>query len=817
MSILLKFTLIFLFLSTNFAFSSVSTPKKDTSYIFSGIVYDVETGNPQRSVTVRVANLDIGKYTDKDGNFKLKLPEGKYTVLFSMVGKKTEIVEIDLNADINNYKVILDINPALTGDVLVIAETAAERLMRKTIEKKIQSEDSIHTYSYSLYTKFVASADTSFAGRKDNETDTTILSIFESYSKGYHKKPDLYYNEIIQRRQSVNIPPQANFVTFGTNINAFEDYVRLIGDDVATPFHKNALDFYDFTLDEKYESKEISSARIIATPKNNNRKQFTGFVILDTVNLIPKYVELTPNIAVKLPFDAVLFYKQSFDFINNYFVTPAYLNIYSSVDAGFLWVISPRIDIKIETFAYDYEINNEIPSKYFNRRRVEASKKADEFDTLFWKMNQVVPLTKDEIYAYDAIARSRENPDSALTEGFFGTYFAPINRLLQKLANPPFTGWTDIFAYNRVHGAYLGIGVRSDFTDYNEGYAKIGYGFADKRPYGSLQIKQFFEEERMFALTAESFYNLKRMDNPYSFRSEGITITSLLFNNDYGDYYYAQGYKIGFEAGLGQLRFIRRNVFERPNTIKFYIQNERQRQVETNTEFSIFSPSLNFRPNPFIIEGNETAIGFELNYNISPERRLSDFGVRIEGMISDPSILNSDFSYKRISGSLNLRTKTLPLWRIDMRLSGGISQGHLPPQRFFSLESSVAGISGLTSFRGLRVKEFYGDRFAMLSFEHNFGEVIPGVLRIPNVASFGLEFAVFGNIGYTEFTENALFSPIDSELMRNKTTASTPDKFVYEIGFGINQILIFLRLDVAARFSQVDVPKFFVTIGGASF
>ena len=791
--------------------------KKDTTYIFSGIVFDGESGNPQRSVTVRVANMDIGRYTDKDGNFSIKLPEGKYTILFSMVGKKTEIVEINLQKNITDFTIVLLINPAMTGDVLVIAETTAERLMRKTIEKKVNMEDSVKSYSYLLYTKFVASADTTFAGRRDNETDTTILSIFESYSKGYHKSPDLYYNEIIQRRQSANVPAQANFVTFGTNINAFEDFVRIIGDDVATPFHRDALDFYDFILDEKFEDPEDSSiARIISTPKSTLRKQFTGFVLIDTIKLIPKYVELTPNVAVQLPFGAVLFYKQTFDLVDGKFVTPSYLNIYSSVDAGFLWVISPRVDIKIETFAYDYEFNADIPEKYFNRRRVDAAKSADNFDTLFWQMNEVVPLTKDEIYAYDAIVRVRENPDSALTEGFFGTYFRPINRQLAKLARPPFTGWTDIFVYNRIHGVYLGVGVRGDISDYHSAYAKIGYGTADNRPYGSLLLKQFFDEERMFALTAETFYNLRRSDNPYIVRAEAITLTSFFFNNDYGDYYYGQGIKLGLEGGMGQLRFIRRDVYERPNTFKLYFFHERQRNAALNAEFSLFNKNALFRPNPEIIEGTENSLGFELNYNFSPERRLSNFGIGITGLISEPTIIPSDFTYQRFTATMNLRTKTLPLWRIDIRLSGGIAFGELPPQRYFSLESAVSGFAG-TSFRGMNVKEFYGDRFAFVAFEHNFGEIIPGILRIPNVASFGIEFILFGNIGYSEFTNNSIFTENESDYFHKKQTANTPDVFYYEAGFGINQILIFLRFDVSARLSQRDVPKFYFTLSGASF
>ena len=83
----------------------------------------------------------------------------------------------------------------------------------------MQWTDSLKNYTYMLYTKFVVSADTVPAGRNSGRNDTSIFSILESYSKGFFEKPDKYFNEIIQKRQTANIPAQANFVAFGTNLN----------------------------------------------------------------------------------------------------------------------------------------------------------------------------------------------------------------------------------------------------------------------------------------------------------------------------------------------------------------------------------------------------------------------------------------------------------------------------------------------------------------------------------------------------------------------------------------------------------------------
>jgi hypothetical protein len=154
---------------------------------------------------------------------------------------------------------------------------------------------------------------------------------------------------------------------------------------------------------------------------------------------------------------------------------------------------------------------------------------------------------------------------------------------------------------------------------------------------------------------------------------------------------------------------------------------------------------------------------------------------------------------------------TLPLWRLDMRFSGGWSWGDIPPQRFFSLESSIASTAGDGVLRGMNVKEFYGDRFAALSLEHSFGEVIPGVLRIPSIASFGIEFILTGSLGWTDFSQGArLLQPLPS-------TTQTQDKYYYEAGIALNRILLFFRVDFSARMSQRITPEYRFTISSASF
>ncbi|MBK6418661.1 MAG: hypothetical protein IPF79_05645 [Ignavibacteria bacterium] len=77
--------------------------------------------------------------------------------------------------------------------------------------------------------------------------------------------------------------------------------------------------------------------------------------------------------------------------------------------------------------------------------------------------------------------------------------------------------------------------------------------------------------------------------------------------------------------------------------------------------------------------------------------------------------------------------------------------------------------------------------------------MIPGLLRIPDIASFGIEFIAFGGIGWTTFSPQTL----EYTKTTLPTTDLTSDKAYYEVGLGINRILLFFRLDERSSISDI--------------
>ena len=775
----------------------------------SGTVKDSLTGEPLPFASVMIRSTSIGTVTDMYGNFTLHLPKGRGILLITMVGYNAYKFSFDSSLSDTSINVSMRNAVYELPPVSVTGENPGVAVMRGVIERKQQQQERLQSYTYDLYTKFIVSTDTITAGRSAGLKDTTIFSIFESFSKGYFKQPDKYFNEISRRRQSVNVPPQANFVVFGTNINLYDNIVNLVGEEVYSPFHPDAVSFYDFKLVQWIRPAEGNTiAKIKVTPKTNQRKLFEGIIDVDGINSVPLEAYLKPNLAVQLPFNAELNYHQTFGEFEEGYIMPTGLQIITYVPVNVFYIYSARFDVRIYNVAHNYKFNPDLPDELFEQRRVEAAKEADIAEEPFWENNMIMPLRAEEKQAYDDIRAIRENPDSMLVNSIFEKYIGPVTRQIAKLDSWPFTGFDDFFRFNRVSGFYIGGGYKFNATENILVTAKAGYSFADKKFSPELSVSYKFDDPGKIKLTAGAFSKLLRRDDIAMFGDRTITALSLLAKNDYGDYYYADEAYLQFELSAGQLRFVRRDQYARPYSFIIGVRSGKHSAANVNTDFSLFNRKRAYRTNPSAAEGKLNSVYSEININYNQFRRIGNAGIQLRGEYSDPKHTGSEFDFETAAATVYFRIPTRPLWKLDLRLSAGASSGKTPPQRFYSFETSASSFAVQGAFRGLKVKEFYGERYVSGFLEHNFGEVFPGLIRIPNVASFGVEFIITANAGRTAFAKNNPYRLLNPAL---KSTDDTPDRYYFEGGMGFNRLLLFFRFDLSARFTQTEEPVYFLT------
>jgi len=73
-------------------------PTKESTKVFSGIVYDSENETTLTGVRILVAELGIETYSDFDGKFELELPVGEeYTIETNLISYRVEKVKIEKN------------------------------------------------------------------------------------------------------------------------------------------------------------------------------------------------------------------------------------------------------------------------------------------------------------------------------------------------------------------------------------------------------------------------------------------------------------------------------------------------------------------------------------------------------------------------------------------------------------------------------------------------------------------------------------------------------------------------------------------------
>lgn len=760
-----------------------------------------------------------GSYTDSLGNFSFKTNSGKIILSVFSGGFEKQEVEFFAESDTSGLEFLLTLSEYEFENVVVFAESMGRRVMRRVIERRIENKEKLKSYSYELYSKFIISTDTLTAGRKTSEQDTTISSILESYSKSYFKAPDKFFNEIYKKRQSINVPPQANYTSLDNRVNAWNDKVLIFNEKIYSPFNENALDFYDFQF-IGYERDSLKNRlhKIEIKPTGFARKAFTGYLLIDSIEATPYYVYLEPTKEVQLPFNASMVMEQWFSKVEG-FTLPSKLKTYGSASADLFWIFSPRVDIRFENAQYNYKINPKINNDLFNRRPVELADGADELNPDFWDSNKRISLSKNEAQAYDEIRKSIQSPDSTEGTNFFTKTIAPLSNKLRFINLPPFTGWEDAFQYNRVTGLNLGVGLFGNITKTTEANLYSSFGFAAERGFGELNLKQFTSKKENMFIDFSIYDKLNRSDNPFVIKNRTITFLSFLSPNDYGDYFYNKGIKAGIGYGWGQKAYIIKTQFARPNYLRFYGAIENHRTASVNTNFTLFNWNAEFRENPPTEEGQYNLLGFELNLNYNRQKKISNAGFYLNGEFSDKSF-GSWINYSRFYCEGNLRFRTLPLWKLDLRVSGAYSNGILPFQKYFSIETATAGLTAPGAMRTLAPKEYYGSRYIAANLEHNFGEIFPGLIRIPNIASFGLEFILIANAAWSSFNKDEIIRNTDIGYNFNFTELNGnlfSDQVFTEFGLGLNRLFILFRFDFMVRVSQGLGPQFRVTLSGASF
>ena len=744
-----------------------------TEFTVSGDVVDASNGKPLPAATVRVAGVsNIGTITNERGQFQLPLQPGAHTLIVTYLGYRSDTLQVSMN-ETSRLRAALRPEAIRMPEVVVTDEDPAIAIIRRAIENKPKWMGRLKTFQCEAYS------------RNTITIDTAIAAITESFETLYWRQNDSLREVIHQKRQTRNLPVGDMINRVGQVTNFNDDTIRTGGFAFIGPTSPDAFSHYDYKLLRTRSMDGMDVYDIDVIPRSRIRPLFRGTISIAERSYAVINVDFVPNEAYSIPFisDLKFHYLQQFRLYEERYWMPVDYRVQGAAQVGFAGLINVRFALNRYVVMSDYTINPLFADTLAMLPKFTLAPQAVTPDSVYWAQHVLLPLNIDEESAYRRLD-STETLDKQ-----FGRRTGTLNAL-----GATFDGLSYFdLRFNRVEGFFLGGKFELDSATNSLALrGGAGYGFSDKRWKYEVGGTYYLTEKRSLGVGVDVYRALDNRPDENFYPPFEILLASLFDKNDYLDYFLSTGWKSFVEA-----KFLYGMILPRL-TLRLTYTDEQEMTMGQKTNFSILRSSREFRPNPPIVDGRLRSISLSGELGNSLQYLFSNPYVTAHASVeySSPRLLRSDFEFTRISGGVKAKFPTYDLnlfFNPTMSVSflGGIISGTPVPQRIFDLESSYEGTSWFGSLKGVEVKEFSGDRYVLLSVEHNFRRLPFLATGIPFIYNNNLEMMVFGSVAQTWFSSSSRRTIPPSFV--------TTNGWYYEGGIGVGRILELFRLDLTWR------------------
>lgn len=748
-----------------------------------GIVKSKETGEVIPRASVSIIGTQRGTIANKEGRFGIAVDAGKpCRVRIRAIGYRPDTLSLTLNSSEERI-ITLSIEPVVGKEIVVSSDASrieARRIMHEVIRRKKEWQAKLNDYKCSAYSRWNL--------RSLSGGDTTVQSVLESTADCFWEKGKGFSEILTSRRQTANFPPELNAFSVGDILNFYDNRIEFNDISLVGPAADDAFGSYDYDLKGTGMLGGASVYQISVEP-DLLTQGFEGTLWIDQTDYTIAYLDLTPSKAVKLgPFKEIHL-QQTFELFENNFYLP--VDLRTNVSVIFQMPLIPEFKFELLSVLQNYSVNKGVDDSLFGVRRHRVAPLADSVDTAKWVSSRAIPLSADEEKAYHRIDSSVAVANKG-SSGHFNIF--------------DIISYIDIPLYNHVEGWRFGVSKRltpvSSFPFSVEG--EVAYGLLDKQWKYDVGIKQGIlwtstsdrvlvgdfdggfkgkvvkGTSALLSLEGKYFDDLTGRGEAYG--SVFNTITSLVYNKDYQEFYHKKGFSaaLEFDRGNGPLSLSYQNTNIWDAGISHIVNTD---SINTKRRLSEFTFSLN---------------PYEFTYPSLGEISIK-IGIQLE--ITSKHI-GSDYNFSTLSEEITLKKRFggLGVTELILRVSESIS-GALPRWSEFYFETRSGFFSQNGYFRGLAPFEFLGNSLLTLNLEHNFYDLPTRILGIHFLDQFDLHWLFHAGMGTLEFTGTNTYAL--------QTTANKPYS---EIGIGIGNIYNILQLEGTWRLTHRQQSNFYPTL-----
>lgn len=790
-----------------------------------GRVTEANTGVPIPFANVVFLGTSDGAITDFEGKFVAETTEQIDSIEARYIGfvTKSKAVRAGQAQEIN-FQLSEDVQTL--GEVVVYAgENPAWPVLRNIIANKNKNDKrSLEAYQYEAYTKIELDVDNLSDFIQNRRVMRRISGVMDSIQQiaGEDGKPILpiFISEAISNFYFRNDPYMRYEDILKTNVVG----IGVTDGTISSQVLGSTLQEYNF-----YQNWMNVATKEFVSPIADGWKRYYQYDLVDSTSIDGEYcyrIDFFPKREQDLAFQGTMWIAKA-DYgikrIDAEILNSANINWIDGIkiqqdlertDAG-AWI--PRksrvvVDVhkvtdltagfiaKFYSSAREIEVNKPYDLDFYENP-VTMRENVREYDENFWMENRHDSLTLTERNVYQMVDTLRNIPFVK-----FSTDMAKFALTGYLKAGPLDIGpYTVFYGDNNIEGRRAGFGGRTNYQLSKKftigGY--YAYGFDDRRAkyqgYGefiinrdkwtTLRLSHQRELEQIWLLTRDVNQNSLF----YTFSRFGNLTQPFLYTKNRVSFFRQISKGLSQQLDFKQQDFVPQ--------FDFSFSPDADNPNETVSDFSITEVSLNTRfarDEIFVLNGNQRvslgtyrwpAIDFSYTYGI-------------------PGVLGSDLEYHRLQMRIYKKQKLGIVGVGYFDLNGGAVLGDVPYPLLFNTIGNETPIYADFAFNLMNFFEFSSDKYIAFKYRHSFEGFI--LNRIPLMKKLRWRVVGLANIVYGGMSRRNIELvdyPLDNEGNQLIPFRTLQNKPYVEVGYGVENILNFFRVDFIHRLTYLESPN----------
>lgn len=780
----------------------------------SGIVKD-ELGFEVSYATVMFA--DKSDFTNADA-------EGKYTISCKNCTSDTLIFKsLGYRPYKTTYRKETDqvINPVLKEDIIELqtvviesVENPAFAIMRKVVDNKSKNDiRALDAYQYESYNKIeldVNNITEGFLQKKVLKKLNTSLEemsklvddqgrrffpvfISETLSDYYYKSGPESTKETVKATRVTGVgmtdgsfTSQLVGATFA-QFNFYKNNMRFLEKDFISPIATGWRIYYDYELIDSLMLNDRFTYELNIQPKNPNSVAFVGKIWIDKETYALTKIDLT------IPSTANINFIKSIKVTRDWIQTeagPFFPRrtdiIIDAENPSEKWVGAM---IKSTFTTSDLVVNKPLENEFY-RYPIQVNEDAHGFDNDYWTENRHDSLSQHEQDAFALIDTIKDIP---IVRSYIDIFNIVVNGHLDigKFSAGPYIS---TYAYNNFEGHRIRLGGKTNFNFskkvFFNGY--LAYGTKDQKLKHTLNSRFILSRYPYIETGFKWKHDLDQLgldQITYNPTFEALTRWGTLR----GPYY--NHIKEGFFFAQLNKHFSTRLTLRNQNITPLY-HLEYYKSDNTTETFSKINTSeieteIRFAHNEGFLQ---TDYGRQTLGSPKPE-----FTFNYVAGIKDA--FKSDFNYHKLSLVMDHKIGLGVLGSSVMRFKVGKVFGTVPYPLLNIHLGNQSPIYIYSGYNMMNYFEFVSDKYIEAKFVHHFQGLFFD--RIPLLKKLKWRevvnvSALWGSVGQNNY----------DILTTNSQVFGTFSNYPYlEVGYGIENILHFIRLEVFQRITYLDRPN----------